>query len=314
MKKNLKIYLASPRGFCAGVKRAIDIVEKSLTKYGKPVYVRHEIVHNKQVVEKLKEKGAVFIEELSDIKDNTRPVIFSAHGVPKSVPAEALKNRLSFVDATCPLVSKVHRESEQLFKKGYDIILIGHNNHPEVIGTMGQLPKGSIKLVETVSDASQLDIKQFSKPVAYITQTTLSVDDTAEIIERLKEKFPDIKQPIKEDICYATTNRQLAVKKIAPKCDIFFVIGSRNSSNSVRLVEVAKKAGCKNSMLMYFEKEIPMKELEKSNVIGISSGASAPEQLVQNLLNEVKKEREVTIEEVIVAEEKVVFKLPKELN
>jgi 4-hydroxy-3-methylbut-2-enyl diphosphate reductase len=262
----------------------------------------------------LKEKGAVFIEELSDIKDNTRPVIFSAHGVPKSVPAEALKNRLSFVDATCPLVSKVHRESEQLFKKGYDIILIGHNNHPEVIGTMGQLPKGSIKLVETVSDASQLDIKQFSKPVAYITQTTLSVDDTAEIIERLKEKFPDIKQPIKEDICYATTNRQLAVKKIAPKCDIFFVIGSRNSSNSVRLVEVAKKAGCKNSMLMYFEKEIPMKELENSNVIGISSGASAPEQLVQNLLNEVKKEREVTIEEVIVAEEKVVFKLPKELN
>ena len=314
MKKNLKIYLASPRGFCAGVKRAIDIVEKSLTKYGKPVYVRHEIVHNKQVVEKLKEKGAVFIEELSDIKDNTRPVIFSAHGVPKSVPAEALKNRLSFVDATCPLVSKVHRESEQLFKKGYDIILIGHNNHPEVIGTMGQLPKGSIKLVETVSDASQLDIKQFSKPVAYITQTTLSVDDTAEIIERLKEKFPDIKQPIKEDICYATTNRQLAVKKIAPKCDMFFVIGSRNSSNSVRLVEVAKKAGCKNSMLMYFEKEIPMKELENSNVIGISSGASAPEQLVQNLLNEVKKEREVTIEEVIVAEEKVVFKLPKELN
>ena len=314
MKKNLKIYLASPRGFCAGVKRAIEIVEKSLTKYGKPVYVRHEIVHNKQVVENLKEKGAVFIEELSDIKDNTRPVIFSAHGVPKSVPAEALKNRLSFVDATCPLVSKVHRESEQLFKKGYDIILIGHNNHPEVIGTMGQLPKGSIKLVETVSDASQLDIKQFSKPVAYITQTTLSVDDTAEIIERLKEKFPDIKQPIKEDICYATTNRQLAVKKIAPKCDIFFVIGSRNSSNSVRLVEVAKKAGCKNSMLMYFEKEIPMKELENSNVIGISSGASAPEQLVQNLLNEVKKEREVTIEEVIVAEEKVVFKLPKELN
>ena len=314
MKKNLKIYLASPRGFCAGVKRAIEIVEKSLTKYGKPVYVRHEIVHNKQVVENLKGKGAVFIEELSDIKDNTRPVIFSAHGVPKSVPAEALKNRLSFVDATCPLVSKVHRESEQLFKKGYDIILIGHNNHPEVIGTMGQLPKGSIKLVETVSDASQLDINQFSKPVAYITQTTLSVDDTAEIIERLKEKFPDIKQPIKEDICYATTNRQLAVKKIAPKCDMFFVIGSRNSSNSVRLVEVAKKAGCKNSMLMYFEKEIPMKELENSNVIGISSGASAPEQLVQNLLNEVKKEREVTIEEVIVAEEKVVFKLPKELN
>ncbi|MDC0524887.1 4-hydroxy-3-methylbut-2-enyl diphosphate reductase [Pelagibacteraceae bacterium] len=314
MKKNLKIYLASPRGFCAGVKRAIDIVEKSLTKYGKPVYVRHEIVHNKQVVENLKKKGAVFIEELSDIKDNTRPIIFSAHGVPKSVPEEAKQKQLSFVDATCPLVSKVHRESEQLFKKGYDIILIGHNNHPEVIGTMGQLPKGSIKLVETVNDAFLLDNKNFSKPVAYITQTTLSVDDTAEIISKLKEKFPNIKQPIKEDICYATTNRQLAVKKIAPKCDMFFVIGSRNSSNSVRLVEVAKKAGCKNSMLMYFEKEIPMKELKNSNIIGISSGASAPEQLVQNLLNEVKKDREVTIEEVIVAEEKVVFKLPKELN
>jgi len=314
MKKNLKIYLASPRGFCAGVKRAIDIVEKSITKYGKPVYVRHEIVHNKQVVEDLKKKGAVFVEELSDIKDSTRPVIFSAHGVPKSVPEEAQQKKLSFVDATCPLVSKVHRESEQLFKKGYDIILIGHNNHPEVIGTMGQLPKGSIKLVETVNDASLLDNKNFSKPVAYITQTTLSVDDTAEIISKLKEKFPNIKQPIKEDICYATTNRQLAVKKIAPKCDMFFVIGSRNSSNSVRLVEVAKKAGCKNSMLMYFEKEIPMKELKNSNIIGISSGASAPEQLVQNLLNEVKKEREITIEEVIVAEEKVVFKLPKELN
>jgi 4-hydroxy-3-methylbut-2-enyl diphosphate reductase len=314
MKKNLKIYLASPRGFCAGVKRAIDIVEKSITKYGKPVYVRHEIVHNKQVVEDLKKKGAVFVEELSDIKDSTRPVIFSAHGVPKSVPEEAQQKKLSFVDATCPLVSKVHRESEQLFKKGYDIILIGHKNHPEVIGTMGQLPKGSIKLVETVNDASLLDNKNFSKPLAYITQTTLSVDDTAEIISKLKERFPNIKQPIKEDICYATTNRQLAVKNIAPKCDMFFVIGSRNSSNSVRLVEVAKKAGCENSMLMHFEKEIPTEKLKNSEVIGISSGASAPEQLVQNLLNEVKKEREVTVEEVIVAEEKVVFKLPKELN
>jgi len=314
MKKNLKIYLASPRGFCAGVKRAIDIVEKSITKYGKPVYVRHEIVHNKQVVEDLKKKGAVFVEELSDIKDSTRPVIFSAHGVPKSVPEEAQQKKLSFVDATCPLVSKVHRESEQLFKKGYDIILIGHNNHPEVIGTMGQLPKGSIKLVETVNDASLLGNKNFSKPLAYITQTTLSVDDTAEIISKLKERFPNIKQPIKEDICYATTNRQLAVKNIAPKCDMFFVIGSRNSSNSVRLVEVAKKAGCKNSMLMHFEKEIPTEKLKNSEVIGISSGASAPEQLVQNLLKEVKKDREITIEEVIVAEEKVVFKLPKELN
>ena len=312
--KEIKILLASPRGFCAGVVRAIDIVKKVLEKYGSPVYVRHEIVHNKHVVDDLKKKGAIFIEELSDIQDSTRPVIFSAHGVPKSVPEEAERKKLSFVDATCPLVSKVHRESEQLFRKGFDIILIGHNNHPEVIGTMGQLPEGYIKLVETVSDASLLDSKKFSKPVAYITQTTLSVDDTAEIIAKLKEKFPNIKQPIKEDICYATTNRQLAVKKIAPKWDMFFVIGSRNSSNSVRLVEVAKKAGCKNSMLMYFEKEIPMKELKNSNIIGISSGASAPEQLVQNLLDEVKKERNITIEEVIVAEENVVFKLPKELN
>ncbi len=314
MKKNLKIYLASPRGFCAGVKRAIEIVEKSLDKYGKPVYVRHEIVHNKQVVEDLKKKGAIFVEELSDIQDNTRPVVFSAHGVPKSVPEEAEQKKLAFVDATCPLVSKVHRESEQLYKRGYDIILIGHNNHPEVIGTMGQLPRGSINLIEKVDDVSSIDVKQFSKPVAYITQTTLSIDDTSEIIEKLKEKFPNIKEPIKEDICYATTNRQLAVKEIAPKCDMFFVIGSRNSSNSVRLVEVAKKVGCKNSMLMHFEKEIPIEDLANSETIGISSGASAPEQLVQNLLNEVKKNRKVTIEEVVVAEEKVIFKLPKQLS
>ena len=314
MKKNLKIYLASPRGFCAGVKRAIDIVEKSLKKYGKPVYVRHEIVHNKQVVETLKKKGAIFVEELSDIKDKSRPVIFSAHGVPKSVPEEANLKKLSFVDATCPLVSKVHRESEQLYKKGYDIILIGHDKHPEVIGTMGQLPKGSIKLVETIKDVEVLNIKEFSKPVAYITQTTLSIDDTAEIIKKLKEKFPEIKQPIKEDICYATTNRQMAVKEIAPKCDMFFVIGSRNSSNSVRLVEVAKKAGCEKSMLMHSEEKLPIEELINSETIGISSGASAPDTLVQSLINNLKKDREVSLEEVVVAEEKVTFKLPKELN
>ena len=314
MKKNLKIYLASPRGFCAGVKRAIDIVEKSLKKYGKPVYVRHEIVHNKQVVETLKKKGAIFVEELSDIKDNSRPVIFSAHGVPKSVPEEANLKKLSFVDATCPLVSKVHRESEQLYKKGYDIILIGHDKHPEVIGTMGQLPKGSIKLVETIKDVEVLNVKEFSKPVAYITQTTLSIDDTAEIIKKLKEKFPEIKQPIKEDICYATTNRQMAVKEIAPKCDMFFVIGSRNSSNSVRLVEVAKKAGCEKSMLMHSEEKLPIEELINSETIGISSGASAPDTLVQSLINNLKKDREVSLEEVVVAEEKVIFKLPKELN
>ena len=314
MKKNLKIYLASPRGFCAGVKRAIEIVEKSLNKYGKPVYVRHEIVHNKQVVNDLKEKGAIFIEELSDIKDNTRPVIFSAHGVPKSVPKEAKEKKLSFVDATCPLVSKVHRESEQLYKKGYDIILIGHNNHPEVIGTMGQLPDGSIKLIETADDVDLLKVENFSKPLAYITQTTLSVDDTAEIIDKLKKKFPNIKQPIKEDICYATTNRQKAVKEIAPKCDMFFVIGSRNSSNSVRLVEVAKKAGCKKSLLMHSEQKIPMDELMNSETVGISSGASAPDHLIQKLLEHLKKEREISLEEVTVAEEKVIFKLPRELH
>ena len=314
MKKELKIYLASPRGFCAGVKRAIEIVDKSLNKYGAPVYVRHEIVHNKQVVEDLKKKGAIFVDELSDVKDSTRPIIFSAHGVPKSVPEEAKQKELSFVDATCPLVSKVHRESEQLYKKGFDIILIGHNNHPEVIGTMGQLPQGSIRLVETIKDAQNLKSENFQKPLAYITQTTLSVDDTAQIINYLKKKFPKIKAPIKEDICYATTNRQSAVKAIAPKCDMFFVVGSRNSSNSVRLVEVAKKAGCKNSQLMHFDKRIPAKEIEDSMTIGISSGASAPEHLVQNLINELKKERNVSIEEITVAEEKVIFKLPKELS
>ena len=314
MKKELKIYLASPRGFCAGVKRAIEIVEKAINKYGSPVYVRHEIVHNKQVVDELKEKGAIFVDELSDIKDSSRPVIFSAHGVPKSVPDEARLKNLSYVDATCPLVSKVHRESEQLHKKGYEIFLIGHKNHPEVIGTMGQLPIGSIKLVETKSDVENLKVGNFKKPLAYITQTTLSVDDTAEIINALKKKFPEIKGPIKEDICYATTNRQSAVKEIASKCDLFFVVGSRNSSNSVRLVEVAKKAGCKNSQLMHSEKEIPFQEIKNSDTIGISSGASAPEKLVQALLNNIKKDRKVFIEEVVVAEEKVVFKLPKELN
>jgi len=314
MKKELKIYLASPRGFCAGVKRAIEIVEKAIKKYGAPVYVRHEIVHNKQVVDELREKGAIFVDELSDIKDSSRPVIFSAHGVPKSVPNEAKFKNLSYVDATCPLVSKVHRESEQLHKKGYEIFLIGHENHPEVIGTMGQLPKGSIKLVETKSDVENLNANNYKKPLAYITQTTLSVDDTAEIISTLKKKFPEIKGPIKEDICYATTNRQSAVKEIASKCDLFFVVGSRNSSNSVRLVEVAKKAGCNNSHLMHSEKEIPFREIENSDTIGISSGASAPEKLVQALLVNLKKDRKISIEEVIVAEEKIVFKLPKELN
>ena len=314
MKSELKIYLASPRGFCAGVDRAIEIVNKALNKYGKPVYVRHEIVHNKQVVEDLKKRGAVFIEEISDIGDVTRPVIFSAHGVPKKVPEEAKLKNLSYIDATCPLVSKVHRESEQLFKNGFDIILIGHRNHPEVIGTMGQLPEGSIKLVETIDDVKSLDIKNFKKPLAYITQTTLSVDDTADIINFLKDKFQNIKGPIKEDICYATTNRQNAVKKIAPDCEMIFIIGSRNSSNSARLVEVAKKAGCENSELIHSEKKLPINQIKKCKKIGISSGASAPERLVQNLIDQIKENCNVSIEEIIVAEEKVVFKIPKELN
>ena len=314
MKKELKIFLASPRGFCAGVDRAIEIVNKALYKFGSPVYVRHEIVHNKQVVEDLKKRGAIFVEELSEIKDSSRPVIFSAHGVPKSVPIDAKNKKLNFVDATCPLVSKVHRESEQLHKNGYDIILIGHNHHPEVIGTMGQLPNGSIKLVETINDAKTLDTSEFKKPLAYITQTTLSVDDTKNIINILKNKFPNIKGPVKEDICYATTNRQKAVKEIAKNCDLFFIIGSRNSSNSVRLVEVAKNAGCKKSILMHHGKQLPLEDIKKSKAIGISSGASAPEELVQNLINELKLNFNVSIEEIKVAEEKVTFKLPKELN
>ena len=314
MKSELKIFLASPRGFCAGVDRAIEIVNRAISKFGSPVYVRHEIVHNKQVVDELKDKGVIFVEEISEIKDLTRPVIFSAHGVAKTVPEEAKLKNLFYVDATCPLVSKVHRESEQLFKNGFDIILIGHKGHPEVVGTMGQLPKGSVRLIETINDAESLKIEDFKKPLAYITQTTLSIDDTSEIINFLKKKFLDIKGPIKEDICYATTNRQNAVKQIAPNCDMFFVIGSRNSSNSVRLVEVAKKAGCLNSELIYFGKELPIEQIKKSKIIGISSGASAPEQLVQTLIGEIKKNCEVSIEEIIVAEEKVIFRLPKELN
>ena len=314
MKNDLKILLASPRGFCAGVDRAISIVNQALNKHGKPVYVRHEIVHNKQVVEDLKSKGAIFVDELDEIEDLSRPVIFSAHGVPKKVPEEAKLKKIYYIDATCPLVSKVHRESEQYYKNGFDIILIGHKNHPEVVGTMGQLPEGAVKLIESEEDIEDLKSDEFKKPVAYITQTTLSVDDTKSIIEKLKLKFPDIKEPIKEDICYATTNRQFAVKQMAPKCDMVLVIGSRNSSNSARLVEVAKKSGCKNSILLHSDAKIPFDDIKKCKQLGISSGASAPEKLVQDLINEIKKNYNVTIEELSVAEEKVVFKLPKELN
>ncbi len=310
--KELKIFLAAPRGFCAGVERAIEIVKKSIDKYGAPVYVRHEIVHNKHVVDSLKKIGAIFVEELEEIKDHSRPVIFSAHGVPKSVPAEALNLNMEFVDATCPLVSKVHREAENLNKNGFHVILIGHKNHPEVIGTMGQLPKGSIDLVESVEDAKNY-INSKDK-LAFVTQTTLSVDDTKDIIRELQIKFPEIKQPKKEDICYATTNRQLAVKKIAENCDMFFVIGSRNSSNSLRLVEVAKNSGCKNSRLIHSESKIPFDEIENCNKIGISSGASAPEILVENFIKDLEKHFKVSTNEVEIIKENITFKIPGKLN
>ena len=311
--KEIKILLSAPRGFCAGVERAIEIVEKSIQKYGAPVYVRHEIVHNKYVVDDLKSKGAIFVEELEEIEDKTRPVIFSAHGVPKKIPEDAKNYNMTYVDATCPLVSKVHREAENLHKAGYHLILIGHQNHPEVIGTMGQLPTGSIDLIQDENEAKKYETKKQDK-ISYVTQTTLSVDDTKDIIRILKERFPNIKEPLKEDICYATTNRQMAVKNIAKRCDLFFVIGSRNSSNSVRLVEVAKKSGCLNSQLIHSQSEIPYELIEKSNIIGISSGASAPEILVNNFINELKKRFTVYIDEVEAIKENVVFRIPKKLN
>ena len=311
--KNLKILLAAPRGFCAGVDRAIEIVKKTLDKYGSPVYVRHEIVHNKHVVDNLKKIGAIFVEELEEIKDKTRPVIFSAHGVPKHVPEEASNLNMNYVDATCPLVSKVHREAEHLYKKNIQILLIGHKNHPEVVGTMGQLPNGSIDLIENIEDAKNYS-KKNNKRLAYITQTTLSVDDTMEIINFLKLKFPDIHEPKKDDICYATTNRQAAVKKIAKKCEMFFVIGSRNSSNSVRLVEVAKNNGCLKSELIHAESIVPFESIANCKTIGISSGAAAPEILVKEFINKLKKEFNVEIEEVEIVKENITFKIPGKLN
>ena len=311
--KHLKILLSAPRGFCAGVERAIEIVEKSIKKYGAPVYVRHEIVHNKYVVDDLKSKGAIFIEELEEIEDRTRPVIFSAHGVPKKIPEDAKNYNMTYIDATCPLVSKVHREAENLHKAGYHLILIGHQNHPEVIGTMGQLPEGSIDLVQNEDEAKKYK-PQNNKKISYVTQTTLSVDDTKDIIQILKDRFPNIKEPMKEDICYATTNRQMAVKNIAKKCDLFFIIGSRNSSNSVRLMEVAKKSGCPNSLLIHSQSKIPYNLIQDSNTIGISSGASAPEILVNNFINELKSKFTVSIDEVEIIKENVVFKAPKKLD
>ena len=311
--KEIKVLLAAPRGFCAGVDRAIEIVKKSINKYGSPVYVRHEIVHNKHVVESLKKIGAIFVEELSEIKDKTRPVIFSAHGVPKNVPLEAKNLNMEFVDATCPLVSKVHREAENLNKNGCHIILIGHKNHPEVIGTMGQIPNGGIDLIENVEDVKKYENKN-DKNLAFVTQTTLSVDDTKEIIYALKKKFPNIKEPKKEYICYATTNRQAAVKKIAKECEMFFIIGSRNSSNSLRLVEVASNSGCPDSTLIHSESAIPYDKIANCKTIGISSGASAPEILVENFIKDLKKKYSLKIEEVEIIKEEVTFKIPGKLN
>ena len=311
--KKIKILLSAPRGFCAGVERAIEIVKKSIKKYGAPVYVRHEIVHNKYVVDSLKALGAIFVEELSEIKDKSRPVIFSAHGVPKAIPVEADSYKMEYVDATCPLVSKVHREAENLYKTGHHILLIGHNNHPEVIGTMGQLPKGSIDLVQDEFDVEAYEVEP-NKKIAYITQTTLSVDDTENIIKALKKKFPQIKEPFKEDICYATTNRQSAVKNIAKKCDMFFILGSQNSSNSVRLVEVAEQSGCPHAELIHSESIIPFEKLQNCKVIGVSSGASAPEILVENFISKLKDKFNIKIEEVEIIKENIVFKVPRKLN
>tara|TARA_B100001029_G_scaffold136249_1_gene115207 strand:+ start:267 stop:1211 length:945 start_codon:yes stop_codon:yes gene_type:complete len=311
--KEINILLASPRGFCAGVDRAIEIVKKSIDKYGSPVYVRHEIVHNKHVVESLKQIGAIFVEELHEIKDKSRPVIFSAHGVPKTVPEEAKDLKMEYIDATCPLVSKVHREAENLNKNGSHVLLIGHKNHPEVVGTMGQIPKNGIDLIENVEDVKKYENKN-NKKLAFVTQTTLSVDDTKEIIHELKKKFPSIREPKKEDICYATTNRQAAVKKIAKQCDMFFIIGSRNSSNSVRLVEVANNSGCNNAVLIHSESDIPFDKISNCNTIGISSGASAPEILVENFINNLKEKFVIKIKEVEIIKEDVTFKIPGKLN
>ncbi|MDC0215819.1 4-hydroxy-3-methylbut-2-enyl diphosphate reductase [Candidatus Pelagibacter sp.] len=312
-KKQIKILLAAPRGFCAGVDRAIEIVKKSILKYGAPVYVRHEIVHNKHVVDSLKKIGAIFVEELEEIKDKSRPVIFSAHGVPKKIPEDANNYKMEYIDATCPLVSKVHREAENLNKLGYHILLIGHLNHPEVIGTMGQLPEGAIDLIQNEEDVKKYN-KNIKDKIAYITQTTLSIDDTKNIIMSLRKKFPKLKEPTKEDICYATTNRQSAVKKIAKNCDMFFVIGSRNSSNSVRLVEVAKQAGCEQAELIHAESIVPLEKIDKVSTIGISSGASAPEILVDKFIEKIKKKFDIKINEVEMVKENIVFKVPGKLN
>jgi 4-hydroxy-3-methylbut-2-en-1-yl diphosphate reductase len=309
----LKIVLAAPRGFCAGVDRAIQIVERALEKYGAPVYVRHEIVHNKYVVDDLRSKGAIFVEELSEIPNDGRPVVFSAHGVPKSVPTEATSREMFFIDATCPLVTKVHFEAERHYKMGRQIILIGHDGHPEVAGTMGQLPDGAVLLVETVEDVQNITVMN-SENLAYCTQTTLSVDDTALVVDALKKRFPLIVGPQKEDICYATTNRQMAVKEIAPRVDVMLVIGSANSSNSNRLVEVAKVYGCARAFLVNNAMDIPWNHLQNINCLGLTAGASAPDILIHGVIEALKQKFDVSVEEISITKEDVVFNIPRLLR
>ncbi len=311
-KRPLTILLAAPRGFCAGVDRAIQIVEKALETYGGPVYVRHEIVHNRFVVEGLEAKGAIFVEELDEVPDGM-PVVFSAHGVPKSVPVEAERRRLRWLDATCPLVSKVHREAERHFAAGRHILLIGHAGHPEIVGTMGQLPAGAVTLVQSRAEAETVAVRA-DEPLAYITQTTLSVDDTADIVSALQRRFPALQGPRKEDICYATTNRQQAVKAIAQRCDAMLVIGAPNSSNSMRLVEVARAAGCPKSRLVQRAAAIDWSWLASIGRLGITAGASAPEMLVREVVAACQDRFTVTIEEISVIEENVHFRLPRALS
>lgn len=305
----LTVLLAAPRGFCAGVDRAIQIVERALERFGAPVYVRHEIVHNRHVVERLEALGAIFVEELDQCPDD-RPVVFSAHGVPKQVPEEAKRRNLIYVDATCPLVSKVHVEAQRHHATAREIVLIGHAGHPEVVGTMGQLPDGAITLIETIEDAERFTPRDASR-LAFVTQTTLSVDDTSAIVAALQARFPQIEAPHKEDICYATTNRQAAVKALAPRCDIVFVIGAPNSSNSVRLVEVAKRAGAPRSQLISSAEDVDWGSIGAIKTVGITAGASAPEDLVEGLIKAFRDRFDVTVDHIRVTDEDVVFKLPK---
>lgn len=312
IRPKLRLFLASPRGFCAGVDRAIQIVERAIEKFGAPVYVRHEIVHNRHVVDRLKALGAIFIEELNEAPDD-RPVVFSAHGVPKSVPAEAKAREMIYLDATCPLVSKVHVEAQKHFDAGREIVLIGHAGHPEVVGTMGQLPEGTVALIEDIDDARTWQPKDASN-VAFLTQTTLSVDDTADIVAMLKERFPGIAAPHKEDICYATTNRQDAVKMLAEASDLILVVGSRNSSNSVRLKEVGLKAGAKAAYLIDDASGLDWSWFEGVESIGLTAGASAPEDLVQGVIDAISGHFDLEIEELVEARETVTFKLPRLLT